>query len=125
MSNEKWTEELVAERFEEAVRTIRKLPSVRARGYISAWPEIVYSKSEIAMMDRKPRQWPATAEQISNMEETCKWIHFLKKIDDRKIIWLRASRTPWKQVCTELGIARSPANYKWKNAIRTITRKLI
>jgi hypothetical protein len=124
MSNEQWTEESVADRFEEAVDTLRKLPAVRVNGYISAWPEIAYSKAEIAMMDRKPRQWLATPQAISDMIESCKWINLLHKRDDRKIIWLRASKTPWKQICTELGICRSTAHYKWRNAIRTITKKL-
>ena len=125
MNDKKFTEEMVIERFEEAVRTLRRLPPVRIQGYVSSWPKIIYTESEIAMMDRKPRRCPATSAQISEMEETCKWINLLQKIDDRKIIWLRASRTPWKQVCIELGICRTAANYKWKNAIRTITRKLI
>ena len=37
MSNKKWTEELVVERFEQAIKTLKKLPSVRARGYISSY----------------------------------------------------------------------------------------
>ena len=90
MKNEKWTKEIVADRFEDAVRTLSRLPAVRVNGYMSAWPEIVYTKREIAMMDQKPKRWPPTAEAISDMEETCKWINLLDEIDDRKVIWLRA-----------------------------------
>ena len=88
MTDQKWTKEQVAERFEAAVRTLRRLPPVRVRGYISSWPEIIYTKREIAMMDQKPKRWPPTSEAISNMEETCKWINLLDEIDDRKVIWL-------------------------------------
>ena len=124
MTDQKWTKEQVAERFEAAVRTLRRLPPVRVRGYISSWPEIIYTKREIAMMDRKPKRWPPTAEAISDMEETCKWINLLTEIDDRKIIWYRASRLPWKEICIKLGVARSTANWRWQNAILTITNKL-
>ena len=124
MTDQKWTKEQVAERFEAAVRTLRRLPPVRVRGYISSWPEIIYTKREIAMMDQKPKRWPPTAEAISEMEETCKWINLLTEIDDRKIIWYRASRLPWKEISIKLGVARSTANWRWQNAILTITNKL-
>jgi len=124
MTDQKWTKEQVAERFEAAVRTLRRLPPVRVRGYISSWPEIIYTKIEIAMIDQKPKRWPPTAEAISEMEETCKWINLLTEIDDRKIIWYRASRLPWKEICIKLGVARSTANWRWQNAILTITNKL-
>lgn len=122
--NQQWTKEQIAERFEAAVRTLRRLPPVRVRGYISSWPEIIYTKREIAMMDQKPKRWPPTAEAISETEETCKWINLLTEIDDRKIIWYRASRLPWKEICIKLGVARSTANWRWQNAILTITNKL-
>ena len=124
MTEQKWKKEQVAERFESAVQTLRRLPSVRVRGYISSWPEIIYSKREIVMMDRKPKRWTPTTEAISEMEETCKWINLLTKIDDRKIIWYRASRLPWKEICVKLGVARSTANWRWQKAILTITKKL-
>lgn len=124
MTDQKWTKEQIAERFEAAVRTLRKLPPVRVRGYISSWPEIIYTKREIAMMDQKPKRWPPTPQAISEMEETCKWVSLLDQVDDRKIIWYRASRLPWKEICIKLGVARSTANWRWQNAILTITNKL-
>jgi len=48
----------------------------------------------------------------------------LKEVEERKIIWLRAARAPWKLVCGELGISRATANRKWKNSIRLITTQL-
>ena len=124
MTDQKWTKEQVAERFEAAVRTLRRLPPVRVRGYISSWPEIIYTKREIAMMDQKPKRWPPTAEAISEMEETCRWVSLLDQVDDRKIIWYRASRLPWREICVRLGVARSTANWRWQKAILTITNKL-
>ena len=119
-----WTEEMVIRAFEEAIRTLRKLPSEKVQGYFSSWPKIIYTEIEILRMDQTPKKWPATPESIARMEKTCNWIHLLKDIDDRKIIWLRANRTPWKLVCGEFGISRATADRKWRNAIKKITRQL-
>jgi len=119
-----WTEELVVAAFEEAIRTIKKLPSAKLRDYFTSWPQVVYSEIEIIRMDQRPKKWPATPEAISRMEKVCQWILFLKEVEERKIIWLRAARTPWKLVCGEFGISRATANRKWKSAIRQITLQL-
>jgi len=119
-----WSEEMVVKAFEEAIRTIRKLPSPMLRDYFSSWPEIAYTEIEIIRMDKKPKRWRATPESISRMEKTCEWINFLEEIGERKLVWLRAKRTPWKLICGEFQISRATANRKWKNAIRQITLNL-
>lgn len=119
-----WTEEMVIKAFEEAMRTMRKLPSAKLRDYFSSWPQVIYSEIEILRMDQKPMKWRPTPESITQMEKTCAWIHFLTEVQDRKIIWLRAKRTPWKLICCEFAISRATANRKWKNAIRQITLQL-
>ena len=48
------TGEAVADHFEEAVRTLRKLPPVRVTGYFNAWPEVLRSAKEIAAMEPEP-----------------------------------------------------------------------
>ena len=116
-----WTEELVVAALEEAIRTIKKLPSAKLRDYFTSWPQVVYSEIEIIRMDQRPKKWPATPEAISRMEKACGWILLLKEVEERKIIWLRAKRTPWKLICGELGFSRATANRKWKSAIRQIT----
>lgn len=124
MDNKIWNEEIVIAAFEEAIRTLRKLPSARLKSYFTSWPEIIHSEIEILRMDQKPNKWPATAEDISKMEKVCSWIFFVKTVEERKIIWLRAARAPWKLICGQFGISRATANRKWKNAIRQITLQL-
>ena len=119
-----WTEELVVAALEEAIRTIKKLPSAKLRDYFTSWPQVIYSEIEILRMDQTPKKWRPTPEAISRMETTCSWIHFLEETEERKIVWLRATRTPWQLICGEFGISRATANRKWKNAIRRITQKL-
>ena len=122
--NEEWTEKMVITRFEEAARTMRRLPPVKAQGYVSIWPEILHSEMEKIQMDKKPRKWPAMPEDITKMEEACDWLLLLEEIDERRLVWLRAERIPWKPICWRLGVSRATANRRWKNALRIITQKL-
>ena len=119
-----WTEEMVISAFEEAIRTLKKLPSAKLRDYFTSWPEVIYTPIEIIRMDQKPLKLTASAESVSRLEKTCAWINFIESVDDRKIIWLRASKAPWQLICNQFGISRATANRKWKNAILTITHKL-
>jgi hypothetical protein len=62
MAEGEWTGETVADHFEEAVRTLRKLPPVRVTGYFNAWPEVLRSAKEIAAMEPEPmRVLPSTS----------------------------------------------------------------
>jgi hypothetical protein len=119
-----WTEELVEKAFAEAIRTMQKLPTAKLRDYFTSWPQVVYTEIEILRMAQTPKKWPATPQAIARMEKVCSWILFLQEVEERKIVWLRAKRTPWKLICGELGCARATANRKWKNAIRQITLQL-
>ncbi len=124
-NNEKiWTEEMVVAALEEAIRTIKKLPSAKLRDYFTSWPQVIYKEIEILRMDQKPKKWPASPESISRMEKACDWVLLLKEVEERKIVWLRAARTPWKFICGQFGISRATANRKWKNSIRLITTQL-
>lgn len=35
-----WTEEMVIRAFEEALRTMKKLPSAKLRDYFTSWPQV-------------------------------------------------------------------------------------
>jgi len=86
-----WTEELVAQRFEECVDTLSKLPGERSLGYTSFWPEIKFDPKEIARRGPKQIKFNATPKQITRMEETLKWITWVSP-GERNLIWLRADR---------------------------------
>lgn len=119
-----WTEEKVILAFEEAIRTLRKLPTSRIQGYFNSWPQVIYKEIEILRMQKKPIKLSATPESVARLEKVCVWINFLNEADDRKLIWLRAARTPWKIICNEFGVSRATANRKWKNSIVTIMNNL-
>ena len=118
-----WTADDVASHFEEAFRTLRKLPPVKAKGYFNAWPDFVRSKKEIAAMEPQPmRVWPS-ASAITRLEQTFDWVLWLDE-PERKLIWSRAARVPWKQITYEMGVDRSTAWRRHKLALTKIAARL-
>ncbi|WP_412057315.1 DUF6362 family protein [Bartonella sp. DGB2] len=118
-----WNEKLVAGRFEEAMLTLKRLPPVRARGYLEAWPQIVRSREEIADSELEPLRLQATPQAISRMEETSRWVSWLSEAE-RHLIWQRAARRPWKLICGEMGCDRSTAWRKSQLALAKIVARL-
>jgi hypothetical protein len=75
--------------------------------------------------DRLPlRLGPPSAEAISRMEETIQWIFFLDDETERRLIWLRAARVPWRLICPRVGYKRTTAWQKWVIALMKITVRL-
>jgi len=118
-----WTAEGVADHFEEAFRTLRKLPPVKVRGYFNAWPQIVHTDREILAMEPQPmRVWPS-ASAITRLEQTFDWVLWIEEYE-RRLIWWRAARRPWKEITYELGIDRSTAWRQHKLALTKIASRL-
>ena len=108
MADREWTADCVADHFEEAFRTLRKLPPVKAQGYFNTWPDIVRTSREIAAMEPQPmRVWPSAA-AITRLEQTFDWVLWIEEAE-RKLVWSRAARVPWKQISGELGCDRTTA----------------
>jgi hypothetical protein len=120
---EPWTEESVADHFREAVLTLKRLPPVKARGFANSWPEVLRSEKEIMAMTPEPmRVWPS-ASAISRLEQTADWMLWLSE-QERRLIWLRAGRVPWKAITYELGIDRSTAWRQWRLALAKVAARL-
>ena len=123
MADREWTADCVADHFEEAFRTLRKLPPVKAQGYFNTWPDIVRTSREIAAMEPQPmRVWPSAA-AISRLEQTFDWVLWLGE-SERRLIWWRAARRPWKQITHDLGVDRSTAWRQHKLALTKIAARL-
>jgi hypothetical protein len=122
---EQWTEEDIAARFQEAARTLRRLPPVMARGYFSAWPPIIRTVQEILDAEPMPmRLGPPNAAAIARLEETMGWIFLLDSETERRLVWLRAERVRWKQICARIGCKRTTAWQMYKVALLRIATKL-
>lgn len=123
MTDRHWTTDDVADHFEEAFRTLRKLPPVKARGYFGAWPQVLRTKREIAAMEPEPmRVWPSAA-AITRLEQTFGWVLWIEE-SERKLVWSRAARVPWKVIAGEMGCDRTTAWRRWQLALTTIAARL-
>ena len=102
---------------ETAAYVDRLLPPVRSPRYRCLMPEIIYTPQEIALMDRRPVRPRPTQAQVSLWETvTLEWIPLLE-IDERRLVWKRANRIPWKILCREFGLCRSRLIIKYDKAI--------
>jgi hypothetical protein len=125
MKYKKWTVTDVAERFEEAAQTLRRMPPVKVKGYFNVMPPVIRTAMEKLQEDRLPaRLGPPTSDAISRMEETIEWIFFLEDETERRLIWLRAERVPWKQICWRIGCGRTKAWQLWVMALLRIVTNL-
>lgn len=115
----KHTIEEIKNRIESAVYVMKLLPPVRAQGYRSAMLDIIYTPQEIVFMDRKPLKPRPTQEQISQMDEVLEWLEVLEPWE-RKLVWKRGARIPWKFLCREFGYSRAQLNIKYQIALEKI-----
>ncbi len=116
----------IEQRFEEAADTLKHLPAVRVPGYFTTWPEIVrrIAETEALAGDRaRPPRISPSPRAISEMEECFEWLSWLDPVDAR-IVWLRAQRNSWRNVCARMTMHRQTAWRRWAAALITISRRL-
>jgi len=96
---------------------------VKVQGYFNAWPQVIRTEREILAMEPEPmRVWPSAA-AISRLEQTFDWVLWLGE-SERRLIWWRAARRPWKQITYDLGVDRSTAWRQHKLALTKIAARL-
>jgi hypothetical protein len=118
-----WTADAVAKHFAEAFQTLRRLPPVRARGYFNSWPAIVRTRQEIAGMEAEPMRFAPSPCAITRLEQTFDWVLWIEEAE-RKLIWSRAAKVPWRQITTEMGCDRTTAWRRLQNALGKIASRL-
>src|SRR5262245_11153551 len=108
-----WTPEMVEERLIEAGAVLKRLPPVKVGGYFSTWPTVKVEFSDVVGQAReRTRLPPPSATAMSRMEATLDWAPWLEPIDS-KIVWMRASGSRWKEICSAVGLARAAAHEHW------------
>ena len=113
----------VEERIREAERILHRLPEERVQGYFNLWPAIKYDAVELLNQERKIK-FPPLPEEISDMEEVIFiWLKWLEPVE-RKIVWLRAERTPWKLICGHFGVGRTKGWEMYKCALGKIAKRI-
>jgi len=112
----KLTLDEIKKRIESAVYVMKLLPPVKAQGYRSTMPDIIYTPQELMLMDKKPIKIRPTSEQLTKMDEVLEWLEVLEPWE-RKLVWKRGARIPWKYLCREFGLCRSNINKKYDIAL--------
>ena len=115
----KLTIEEIKNRIESAVYVMKLLPPVKAQGYRSTMPDVIYSPQELMLMDKKPIKIRPTSEQLTKMDEVLEWLEVLEPWE-RKLVWKRGARIPWKYLCREFGYSRAQLNIKYQIALEKI-----
>jgi hypothetical protein len=102
MIEQRWDNEAVARRLEEAADVLARLPDDRVRGLYDLWPRLVGEPCGHA------RAAAAAPEAIDRMDEALGWLMWLEP-EERRLAWLRAEGMPWKRITRRLGIGRTTA----------------
>lgn len=118
-----WTTQAVATHIRQAVLTLKKLPAVSIKAYVSAWPDIVRQPHEVAYMEPTPIRCRATPDEITQLEQVFDWMRWIA-VEERKLVWKRAMQVPWRTICWELGCDRKTAWRKQHAALTKIAIQL-
>lgn len=119
-----WTTDDVANWLIEAARTAHRLPPVRVQGHFNCWPTIVRTEYERMASDDAPvYRYPPTPAEVERMLVVMQWVQCLR-IDQRKLVWMRAERWRWYDIGKRFGVAPRTAQRHWEVAIQVITDHL-
>lgn len=119
-----WTVESVANRFEEAACTARRLPPVRVQGYFNVWPAVVRSEWERMSADERPRQhFQPSPQEVDAMLEVMRWVQWLE-LDQRHLVWMRAKHYGWREIGIRFGCCTKTAQRHWAQALQVVTVQL-
>ncbi len=123
-ANATWTPDSVAARFEDAAVTARRLPSAKVQGYFNAWPTIVRCQWEMLATDeRVVCRFPPSPKDVEDMLEVMLWVQWLE-VEQRHLVWMRAKRYGWREICTRFGFDRTTGWRHWNKAMQTMAEKL-
>lgn len=114
MSELNWNRELIKDWFESAIYTLKKQPREKVQGYKTYWPGIRYTEMELLQMDKKPIRLVAKNFDIERLDAVLEWIYLVEKLENRRIIWMRAKRIPWCLICKRYGKTRRTLS-EWHN----------
>lgn len=118
-----WTVETVADRFIEAARTAHRLPPVRVQGHFNCWPTIVRMPWENMGEEPSSRYYPPDPAAVERMLETMQWVLWLEE-EQRHLVWMRAQRYPWKDICCRFACDRTTAWRRWEKALTVVLTQL-
>ncbi len=114
-----WTVDEVQARLDEAVETAHRLPPARVQGYVNVWQALLRAAPERQAAEVGIYHIPPTPAALDRMLEAMRWMQWLDQ-ESRHIVWMRADRCEWKDICRCVGCDRSTAWRKWKRSLMVI-----
>lgn len=118
-----WTIHEVEARFIEAAETARRLPPARVQGYANVWPALLRAAPERCAAENGVPYVQPTPVAIDRMLEVMRWVQWLDP-ESRHLVWMRADRYEWQQICRKVGCDRSTAWRRWKRALMMVAVQL-
>jgi hypothetical protein len=119
-----WTTDDVANRFEEAASTARRLPPVRVQGYFTLWPTVVRSEWERMSADERPKMhFQPSPGEVEAMLEVMRWVQWLD-VEQRHLVWMRAKRYGWREISIRFGCCSKTAQRRWTQSLQRVTEQL-
>lgn len=120
-----WTLDVVTSRVHEAARTAHRLPPVRVQGYFNLWPAFARTEFERMVCDEAPMiHFPPSPREVDRMLEVMGWMQWLE-VDDRKLVWMRADRYPWRDIARRFGCAERTAQRRWSRVMEVFCQQLL
>ena len=122
--NTPWTPDDVANRFEDAAVTARRLPSANVQGYFNAWPTIVRCQWEMLATDeRVVCRFPPSPKDVEQMLEVMLWVQWLE-VEQRHLVWMRAKRYGWREISIRFACCTKTAQRHWQQALQLMVDHL-
>lgn len=119
-----WTKDDISARFAEAAETARRLPRVRVQGYFNVWPEFKREPWEVfGAPEDDYRPFPPSPDAIDRMMEAMRWVQWLD-VEQRHLVWMRARRFEWRDICRRFGCDRTTAWRRWHRALDLVADHL-
>jgi hypothetical protein len=107
--------------FEESMRTARRLPSIKPKGYKAQWVDIPKDWLAYGWDKAYIKLPPPSGKQITRLALVHDLIAYVKDEDERKMLWYRAKKLPWKKMEYLFGKHRSTLAKKCKNNLFMMT----
>jgi flavin-binding protein dodecin len=119
-----WTAKRVDERLAEAADVMRCLPRVRVQGFFSTWPAIAHDFADRVGQEPQRLRRPSPApDAITRAEATLLWLRWLE-VEDARLVWMRAERARWREICQRFELSRATANRRYDYALTVIVWRL-
>ena len=96
---------------------------VRLPGYASAWPALQRMALEQPLEENRSQRIPPSPAAVDRMLETIRWMQWLDT-EARHLVWMRADRWDWQEICSRFGCNRSTAWRRRKKALQIVADQL-